>query len=237
MLLLHMPQEITELTKKYPAVSEYITQIYLILRDYSYCNNRRLSLHIGVSASAVTQAVLRLKKLGLALQDTYGMIMLTPKGTELAEELLRRHYLLEYLMVKKLNFPWELADDEAGHLQDKVSPDFINHLNRELGSPRTCPHGNPFPDNPDAEKILAAPGLTSMEPGDLVEVVRITEEGERIDGLLHACFEIGVMPGNQYIIEEFDDVSVHLASENTGKTYAFDLRFAEHIKVYRKDST
>jgi len=76
-----------------------------------------------------------------------------------------------------------------------------------------------------------------MEPGDLVEVVRITEEGERIDGLLHACFEIGVMPGNQYIIEEFDDVSVHLASENTGKTYAFDLRFAEHIKVYRKDST
>jgi DtxR family transcriptional regulator, Mn-dependent transcriptional regulator len=231
-----MAKEIQELARKYPAVSEYMTQIYLIIRDYSYCNNRRLSLHTGVSASAVSQAMLRLKKLGLVQQDTYGMVQLTPEGTELAEELLRRHYLLEYLMVKKLNFPWELADDEAGHLQDKVSPEFIEHLNRELGSPQTCPHGNPFPENPQAEKILNAPRLSAMEPGDVVEVVRITEEGERIDGLLHTCFELRLMPGAQYAIAAADETNLWLQPLPSGTACGFSRAFSEHIRVYRTGS-
>lgn len=228
--------DIHELTRRYPAVSEYITQIYLILRDYAYCNNRRLSLHIGVSASAVSQAVLRLKKLGLAQQDTYGMIMLTPLGKELAEELLRRHYLLEYLMVKRLDFPWELADHEAGHLQDKVTAEFIDHLDRVLGHPRTCPHGNPFPDNPEAAAILAAPSLMELVPGSVVEVARITEEGERVEGLLHRCFEIGVMPGSRYIVEGFEDESVRLVSAVSGEVFSLSLPYAEHIRVFRKES-
>lgn len=231
-----MLPDIHELTRKNPAVSEYITQIHLILRDYAYCNNRRLSVHIGVSASAVSQAVLRLKKLGLAQQDTYGMIMLTPTGKELAEELLRRHYLLEYLMVRRLDFPWELADHEAGHLQDKVTAEFIDHLDRVLGHPRTCPHGNPFPDNPEAARILAAPRLTEMVPEAVVEVARITEEGERIEGLLHRCFEIGVMPGNRYIIEGFDESAVWLVSAGSGEVFSLSLPYAEYIRVFRKDS-
>ena len=227
-----MSLTVNELTKKYPAVSEYITQIYLILRDYSYCNNRRLSDHIGVSASAVSQAVLRLKKLNLVEQDKYGMIILLSEGVTLAEELLKRHYLLEYLMVKNLNFPWELADSEAEHLQDKVSPEFINHLDTYLEFPITCPHGNPFPDNPNAGKILNAPRLSESKPGGTVEIVRITEEGERIPGLLHSCFEIGVMPGMMYDVSEVLEDTITLVSKNTGKKETFSLAFAEHICVF-----
>jgi DtxR family transcriptional regulator, Mn-dependent transcriptional regulator len=223
---------VNELTKKYPAVSEYITQIYLILRDYSYCNNRRLADHVEVSASAVSQAVLRLKKLDLVEQDKYGMIVLLKEGILLAEELLKRHYLLEYLMVKELNFPWEFADKEAESLQDKVSPEFINHLDKYLGFPKTCPHGNPFPDNPHAAEILKAPRLPEAKPGEIVKIVRITEEGERIPGLLHSCFEIGVMPGNLYEISEITEDSIILIANNTGEENSFSLIFAEYICVY-----
>jgi Mn-dependent DtxR family transcriptional regulator len=227
-----MSLTITELTKKYPAVSEYITQIYLILRDYSYCNNKRLADHIGVSASAVSQAVLRLKKLNFVEQDKYGMIILCADGKLLAEELLKRHYLLEYLMVKELNFPWELADNEAEHLQDKVTPDFINHLDTYLGFPRICPHGNPFPDNPDAAVILNAPRLTQAKPGEIVKIIRITEEGERMPGLLHTCFEIGVMPGMMYEISEMLDDTITLISKKTSKKSGLSRAFSEHICVY-----
>jgi len=227
-----MSLTITELTKKYPAVSEYITQIYLILRDYSYCNNKRLADHIGVSASAVSQAILRLKKLNFVEQDKYGMINLCVDGKLLAEELLKRHYLLEYLMVKKLQFPWELSDNEAEHLQDKVSPDFINHLDTYLDFPKTCPHGNPFPDNPEAAVILNAPRLTKAKPGEIVKIVRITEEGERIPGLLHTCFEIGVMPGMVYEISEVLDDTITLISKKTGKKSDLSQDFAEYICVY-----
>lgn len=227
-----MPITIEDLSKKYPAASEYLTQIYLILRDYSYCNNRRLADHIGVSPSAVSQAVLRLKKLGLAEQDKYGMITLSGEGRVLAEELLKRHYLLEYLMVKKLQFPWELADLEAGSLQDKVSDDFITHLFSFLGNPSTCPHGNPFPDHPEAERILSAPPLLQCREGDSVTVVRISEEGERVEQLLHTCHELSLVPGKRFIVEEIAEQSIILQPEKTKSRITLDKNFAEYICVF-----
>lgn len=231
MVLCNMQLSVNDLARKYPAFSEYITQIYLILRDYSYCNNRRLADHIGVSPSAVSQAVLRLKKIGLADQDKYGMIMLSEEGERLARELLRRHYLLEYLMVKNLQFPWELADNEAGNLQDKVSPDFIDHLESFLGFPATCPHGNPLPENPEADKILAAPGLDSAPVGSTVRIVRISEEGERVSGLLHACSEAAIVPGKQFSIIASGEKELELVDQDK-KTLRFSRVFAGYVRAY-----
>mgnify|MGYP000513050431 CR=1 FL=1 len=227
-----MKISIQELARKYPAASEYITQIYLILRDYSYCNNSRLAEHIGVSASAVSQAVLRLKRQELVSQDRYGMISLSDEGVVLAEQLLRRHYLLEYLMVKRLEFPWELADLEAGQLQDKVSHDFISHLEEFLDYPKTCPHGNPFPDHPEAEKILSAPRLSRCRQGDRIEIVRISEEGERLSGLLHACHEAAVVPGKRFTVDTVSDETVTLMPEGQELPIELQSAFCEQICVY-----
>jgi DtxR family Mn-dependent transcriptional regulator len=222
---------VNKLAKKNPAAGEYITQIYLILRDYSYCNNRRLAEHMRVSPSAVSQAVSRLKKQELAEQDRYGMITLLPEGDRLGREMLHRHYLLEYLMVKKLDFPWALADEEAENLQDKVSEQFIAHLDRQLGNPQVCPHGNPMPGNPDAERIIHAPRLTEADTRSNVEIVRITEEGERVPGLLQLCYEYRVMPGQQYQVMKIDDQVVELESLQNRRSCSIPLKFAEHIRI------
>ncbi|MDA3835395.1 MAG: metal-dependent transcriptional regulator [Spirochaetales bacterium] len=226
-----MSVTVNELARKYPAASEYITQIYLILRDYSYCNNRRLASHIGVSPSAVSQAVSRLKKLNLAEQDKYGMITLMPPGVKLGEKILHRHYLLELLMVKTLGFPWELADKEAENLQDKVSEEFLIHLDKRLGHPQVCPHGNPMPGNPEAEALIHAPRLTKLKKGDWITIVRITEEGERIPGLLHLCYEFGVMPGQEYCITLITKEAIHLLRKGLESPSSMPVAFAEHICV------
>ncbi|MGM0432823.1 MAG: iron dependent repressor, metal binding and dimerization domain protein [Spirochaetota bacterium] len=226
-----MGYTVNELAKKYPAASEYITQIYLILRDYSYCNNRRLAEHIGVSPSAVSQAVNRLKRLNLAEQDRYGMITLLPSGALHAEKILHRHYLLEYLMVKTLGFPWELADQEAENLQDKVSEQFIVHLDDRLGYPQVCPHGNPMPGNPEASSIIKAPPLSDAKPGEQVTIVRITEEGERVPGLLHVCYEFGVMPGKNYLVRSIDDTVINLEKSSGEEQYPFPRNYADHIRI------
>ncbi|MCF7933794.1 MAG: metal-dependent transcriptional regulator [Spirochaetia bacterium] len=222
---------VNELAKRYPTASEYISQIYLILRDYTYCNNRRLADHIGVSPSAVSQAVGRLKRLDIAEQDKYGMIMLRETGVILAEQILRRHYLLEHLMVRKLHFPWDLADKEAEHLQDKVSDDFTDHLEQELGHPRVCPHGNPFPCNPDAPEILSAPRLIDCTEGEHIEIVRITEEGERVEGLLHLCYLEGVVPGTTYRITRMLTEELELAEDTTGRLIVLPRSYGEHLRV------
>lgn len=235
---------VNDLSKKFPAASIYITQIYLVIRDYQYCNNRRLSDLIGVSPSAVTQAVSRLKRLDLAMQDRYGMVSLTDEGEQLAEEILKRHYLLEHLMVNVLKFPWDLADQEAEHLQDKVSSEFTDNLDERLGHPRVCPHGNPFPGYPRTKEILEAPRMTDIPAGKEICIVRITEEGERFPDLLHTCYRIGMMPGACYRIFDEDDIpceapgsekAVPAFTENNnrrgGDIYLVDLSNGEDIRM------
>jgi len=87
-----------ELKNQFPAAPEYLTQIFLIDRDNGTVPNARLADRLGVSRPAVSQAVGRLKKLGLVDQDRYGAIGLSSEGRRIAEKVVRRHFLLEHLL-------------------------------------------------------------------------------------------------------------------------------------------
>ena len=186
--------------KRFPAAAEYVSGIYIIARDYGRVSNSRLAAWTGVSGSAVTQALGRLKKLGLARQARYENIELTEQGRKLALKVLRRHYLLEHLLVRILDFPWEKADDEAKRLQSEISDDLTEHLFQRLGSPQTCPHGNPMPGSSIEMKLLTAPRLSDAEAGSAVRIIRITEEGEQIPLMLDWCHSHGIEPGSTFVV-------------------------------------
>jgi DtxR family Mn-dependent transcriptional regulator len=184
-----------EILKTFPAAAEYLTNIHLICRDYGYAANHRLAEWLGVSTSAVTQALGRLKKIGLVNQERYEHVFLTDAGRDLALKVLKRHYLLEHLLVKNLDFPWDKSDLEAKVLQNQISDDLSDHLDRFLGFPQTCPHGNPLPGTEVEARLLAAPRLTQATVGNSVVVVRITEEGEGLPTMLPFCQTAGIKPG------------------------------------------
>jgi DtxR family Mn-dependent transcriptional regulator len=190
-----------DILKAFPAAAEYLSNIYLICRDYGEAANHRLAEWLGVSTSAVTQALGRLKKIGLVSQERYEHVYLTDTGRTLALKVLKRHYLLEHLLVKTLGFPWDKSDEEAKVLQNQISDDLAEHLDEKLGHPQTCPHGNPLPGTEIEAKRLAAPRLPTAAVGRSVMVVRITEEGEGIPGMLPFCQNAGLKPGTRVIIE------------------------------------
>lgn len=184
-----------EILKTFPAAAEYLTNIHLICRDYGYAANHRLAEWLGVSTSAVTQALGRLKKIGLVTQERYEHVFLTDAGRALALKVLKRHYLLEHLLVKTLDFPWDKSDEEAKVLQNQISDDLAEHLDARLGYPQTCPHGNPLPGTQVEARLLAAPRLPQAVAGTTVTVVRITEEGEGVPTMLPFCQTEGLKPG------------------------------------------
>ena len=191
----------TEILKTFPAAAEYLTNIYLICRDYGYAANHRLAEWLGVSTSAVTQALGRLKKIGLVSQERYEHVFLTDAGRDLALKVLKRHYLLEHLLVKTLDFPWDRSDEEAKVLQNQISDALADHLDTFLGHPKTCPHGNPLPGTDVEAKLLSAPRLPLAPVGSSVVVVRITEEGEGHPTMLPLCQDAGIRPGVRVKIE------------------------------------
>lgn len=223
-------------SERFPAAAEYLSGIYLIQRDYRKVSNSRLAAWTGVSGSAVTQALGRLKRLGLARQVRYESIELTEEGRALAIKVLRRHYLLEHLMVRMLDYPWEKADDEAKRLQSQISDDLTEHLFQKLGSPQTCPHGNPLPGSPIEARLLAAPRLTEAGVGEVVQIVRVTEEGEQVPGMLSLCHGQGIQPGAVFRVTGKDLDFVHLIrldqpeSSLSAVEAAFPLDRSAHVR-------
>jgi len=225
--------DLAEIHQQFPAVAEYLSGIYILRRDYGHAGNTRLSDWVGVSGSAVTQALGRLKRLGLARQKPYGDIGLTPRGLLLAVKVLRRHYLLEHLLVGVLGYPWEQADREAKLLQNLISEDLTEHLFRRLGSPQTCPHGNPMPGSRVEPRLLSAPRLSDAPEGRTVKILRITEEGEQVAGLLSACGARGIHPGVQVRVVGRDRRSLRLTAGTRGRRFSLPLDMARHIRYAR----
>lgn len=222
---------IGELRSGHPAAPEYLVDIFIIQRDYGYANNARLASWLHLSRSAVSQGVTRLKNLSLVEQDEYGGIRLSPEGRPIAVSILTRHYLIEHLLVRILDYPWDKADEEASRIQETISDDFTDYLFEYLGKPQTCPHGNPFPDSPVEKELVEARKLSEFDPGSTLKVVRITEEGENVPGMLTACYHHDISPGKEIELVSTDEDGVELRNGDRGESFRLPNRFTRHIRV------
>jgi DtxR family Mn-dependent transcriptional regulator len=223
-------ESLIELGKKSPMAAEYLLTIYLIQREYRHVSNSRLAERMKVSRSAVTQAAKRLESLGLVIHrdNTY---TLTEQGREYATSLLKRHYLIEHLLVNHLDYPWDKADEEAALLQDKISTEFADFLYEKMGRPKTCPHGNPFPDIEDEGRLLGAGDLLQSNLQRPVRVLRITEEGEEVPGMLSFCHAKNIHPGMDLEVLAKTPEGVQVRARDTGEAFAVAEKYGRFIRV------
>ena len=123
-----------------------------------------------------------------------GVISLTHNGRRLADRVVRRHRLAERFLTDVLHLSWAEAHHEAGKWEHVLSDPVEAALNRVLGDPTTCPHGNPIPGTSylspsDAHR------LTEVGVGGAFQVERIPEELEFTSGLLEYLEASGITPG------------------------------------------
>ena len=116
----------------------------------------RIAERLLVSRPAVSEMMRRLEHEGLISTD--GGIRLTPAGLVLAERVVRRHRLAERFLTDVLELSWAEAHHEAGKWEHVMSTNVEQAMDRLLGSPTTCPHGNPIPGSdyiePDGDGAL-----------------------------------------------------------------------------------
>jgi DtxR family Mn-dependent transcriptional regulator len=186
---------------------EYLVRIYVLLRESQPIVGARLAERLNVSPPAITQALRRMTRDGLVVQDRGNDVRLTDAGRDIAEAILRRHYLLERLLVDELGYNWAEVDEEADRLAHALSLQLEKHLFEWLGRPATCPHGNPFPGSPDEQKLIHARTLASVQAGETVTVLRVTEEGEEHMDLMYLLLEHQLLPGAVAQVVSVDEES------------------------------
>ncbi len=158
-----------------------------------------LARWLNVSAPAVTMAIRRLKRDGLASVDKAGQIRLSGQGHEIANRLLNRHHLIERMLTEVFGMEWFKVHDEAEQLEHAVSADFETKLIDKLGSGGPCPHGNLVGvDSPAARRERGWKTLAECVPGESAKVISVFERDrlllEYLDGL-------GIRPGSNLAFE------------------------------------
>ena len=178
----------------HPAFEEYCETIFELAEDDLEVIQARIAERLEVSRPAVSEMIKRMEKEGLVTSDTEG-ISLTADGRDLASSVVRRHRLAERFLTDVLGLTWTEAHHEAGKWEHVISPDVEDALNRLLGEPTTCPHGNPIPGSsyrePDSHQLCQVP------VGGQFTVNRIPEELEFTPGLLAFLEESSLIPGER----------------------------------------
>jgi DtxR family transcriptional regulator, Mn-dependent transcriptional regulator len=176
----------------HPAFEEYCETIFELDEDDVDVIQARIATRIGVSRPAVSEMIKKLEGERL-VKTTAGRIQLTKSGQELAERVVRRHRLAERFLTDILGLSWAEAHKEAGKWEHIMSESVEAAMDRVLGSPTTCPHGNPIPGSayeaPDHRR------LADLDVGSGFTITRIPEELEFAPGLLEFLEASSILPG------------------------------------------
>jgi DtxR family Mn-dependent transcriptional regulator len=176
----------------HPAFEEYCECIFELDEDDVDVIQARIADRLHVSRPAVSEMMKRLEAEGL-VTTTHTRIRLTNNGRELAERVVRRHRIAERFLTDILGLSWADAHQEAGKWEHVMSTAVEQALNRVLGEPTTCPHGNPIPGSryvaPDVHR------LGELDAGADFVVSRIPEELEFAPGVLDFLERSAITPG------------------------------------------
>lgn len=177
----------------HPAFEEYCEAVFELHEDDVEVIQARIAERLGVSRPAVSEMIRRMEAHGFV--EIAGTVRLTATGTRLAERVVRRHRLAERFLTDVLGLSWAEAHREAGKWEHVISDSVERAMDRLLGAPTTCPHGNPIPGSsytsPDAVPLADVP------VGDHFVVSRIPEELEFTPGMLEVLEGSDVLPGRQ----------------------------------------
>src|SRR3984885_12871124 len=154
-----------------------------------------------LSAPTVHEMVGRLERDGYITRGQSRTIAFTDDGAAQAENIVRRHRLIERFLTDVLGIPWDAVHEEAERLEHAMSPVLEERMRVAIGDAKTCPHGHPI----IAGARLAGVPLADGETGAAVRILRFENEAE---DLLHYLKSSGLEPGLDGRLVERDDEQV-----------------------------
>jgi DtxR family Mn-dependent transcriptional regulator len=172
---------------------------------------------LSVTRPAVTTALKRLTKDGLARVASDGHIELTREGRRVAERTIFRHHLIERMLSEIFGMEWYEVHEEAERLEHAVSGAFEKKLVAKLGHRDRCPHGNSLKlQSPMERRRKGLILLSEAREGATYQVDSVYERDRK---LLEFFESEGIRPGVFVTVKSRNyDGTVSLAvSRKTGR--------------------
>ena len=213
-----------------PTIEDYLGIIYTLECDGEAVIGARLSELLEVSPPTVTVTLRRMVRDGWIKVSDSKKIHLTPKGTDAARKVIRRHMLTEWMLAKILNLPWSKIHEEAHKIEHTISNEVEKRLIDKLDDPDLCPHGNPMPGMEALSNDWTP--LVKMKAGDLIIIRRIHEFLENDPVLMKFLEKNRIIPGEKArVVENLPfNKTITLEVQSEKVTLGFDIAKSIYIE-------
>jgi DtxR family Mn-dependent transcriptional regulator len=190
------------------SVDEYLETIYFLafpIGEYrpqasgSPTLASRVAEMLGVSRASAGEMLKRLEREGLVERGEHKEAILTEPGRKRAEQVVRRHRIVERLLTDFMGYTAAEAHVHADEIGEGFSDDMIERIDERLGHPQRCPHGWPVDTEFEQAENRDLAALSELGPGSRATIVRLAEhDGE----LLHWFYDQGFVPGTEVEVRE-----------------------------------
>jgi DtxR family Mn-dependent transcriptional regulator len=204
------------------AEEEYLQIMYWLMEAGLPITGANIARAMQLSAPTVHEMIGRLENDGYVTRAEDKSLVFTDEGMAHAEQIVRRHRLIERFLTDVLGVPWDEVHEEAERLEHAMSPTLEERMLAAIGDAKTCPHGHPIVEGAREEGAL----LADVEPGAKVLVLRFENEAEE---LLHYLKDAGMHPELEGTLESAGEDEVVLVSDE-GR-HAVSRSVAETVSV------
>ena len=211
---------------------EYLEAIYRLQKKTGFARTMELARQLKVVPGSVTNTIEALEKRGFVIHEPYKGVSLTDNGRKIALSILKRHRLAERLLTDILHLDWSEVHDAACKLEHALEPEVTESLEKTLGHPKTCPHGNPIPTSsgrPDEERCVP---LVNLRSGESCIVTRMVEEKPEV---LRHLSAIGLTVGACIKVQQKPSFGSPLIVQIGAFNYTLDYEIALIIEVKKID--
>lgn len=183
------------------AEEEYLQSLFWLHEAGLPMTGANVARAMQLSAPTVHEMIGRLERDGYITRSESRTISFTKAGERHAEDIVRRHRLIERFLTDMLGIPWDEVHEEAERLEHAMSPVLEERMLAAIGDAKTCPHGHPIVVG---ARIDGVP-LADVQVRASVHVLRFENEAE---DLLHYLKESGIEPGLRGTLTRRDEESV-----------------------------
>jgi DtxR family transcriptional regulator, Mn-dependent transcriptional regulator len=209
-------------------VEDYLEEIKRLEEDGDRITATVLARTLDVSLPSASEMLKRLAGEGYLRREEGGTILLTNDGRRLAHTMLRRHRLVECLLVQKLGMAWYEVHSEAHKIEHAISARVEEAMARALDYPDFCPHGHPICPV-DLRQLRR---LTELESGEAGRVAQISEVREEV---LPYLDKIGISPGIQLTVKELAPLGGPMTVETGDGPTSLGQELASIVRVIAPD--
>ena len=162
----------------------HLKTIFHLQQEHGLVTTTALAAALNTRPASVTDMLKKLKEQKLLIYERYKGFKLNNEGRKAALQIIRKHRLWEYFLVKKLQFGWDEVHEIAEELEHIGSRKLIDRLDAFLGYPESDPHGDPIPDALGRFQVARQVSLSELPLNKVAQVSGIASQTSEMLELL-----------------------------------------------------